>query len=164
MKIILLILSLFYFSCNNNSTSVVTDNLFSVRYVDSIIANIDTLCINNWGTELFYEIIDKHKNLNLNQYGFIYILNTECSVCIGSLIHFIQVSLELQEKRPVYVIFNELYFPVINYYLEKVNLDYSHLYFHDSSPYQYFIDISELSGQIFIIHHDKIVGSFFLEK
>jgi hypothetical protein len=130
------------------------------KYIDSMIVNIDTLRVDNIETTLFYDLIKNHTDINVHQCGFIYILNAECSACIGSLFDFIQLLQKLNKEIPVYVILEKQNIPVVNYYLEKVNLDYPYLFLHNNSQYQYIIDTKEKSGQVYIIYNNKITGSF----
>ena len=162
MRNFLLIFSVFCFSCKSHNSTDTADSLSMARYIDSMITNVDTLYVDKMKTELFYNMIQKHRDSNKHQYGLIYILDAECSACIGDLFEFVQIVQKLKNEIPVYVVVDNENIPVVNYYLEKVNLDYPHLSFHDNVLYQYFIDIKEDSRRIFIINEDKIANSFFL--
>jgi hypothetical protein len=153
--------SMLAISCGNNRKEVKTCNEANVRFLKEFILNTDagqtikdnTAVLPN---ELIADILatDRHTSL-------IYIVNSECSSCLGEFFDFIFHLKETKEKISITAVIADGTKALLTYYAEQFGVETDGLFFMENERYKYFHDtIEKYNGRVFYLFEGKIVNTF----
>ena len=104
------------------------------------------------------------KNANLT--GLIYVINSECSSCIGKFLDFIFHYKKSDNKLPIIAIIEVGTKEALIYHMEqtKLNTDID-LYLYENIDYKYVAEkLDKQNGRIFYLYKGTVINSFLYES
>jgi len=119
MKYLFIIVAMIFISCN--STNKKNDNIKKekVEFLNKIISERQPINNQDYDTTLFH--FDNLLATTKKQSSFIYVLNSDCSFCVGKFIDFLFHLNETNYPVPVNVIVHEGNTELVKFYIGKYN-------------------------------------------
>jgi hypothetical protein len=128
-----------------------SDTTYTLKYDDSVF-HLDTL------------INECSVNNNIHT-ALVYILNSECSICLGSLFDFLFHFQEIKETIPIIVIAEVGNKEILKYYIEQSQMTIVDLKYIENIDNKYVEGrLESYNGTIFYMYNDKIINSLSLNS
>ncbi len=159
MKYLLIIMAMMFISCNSTNKKNVNIIKEKVEFLNEIINERCSIDNQVYDTTLFH--FDKLLINLKKQSSFIYLLNSDCSFCVGQFIDFLFHLKETNYAIPVNVILTEGNTELVKFYISKYNqLEKLEINFLENKN-NYFVKnkMNVENGKIFYIN-DKCVKYF----
>jgi hypothetical protein len=157
-KFCIILFAGFLFSCSSNKKTEKEYNEERVQFLKEFVAKSDTLHAIKYDLSTFHfdELI------NNQQASFIYILNSECSVCIGEFLDFVLHLEKSKENLNLITIVNQGDKDIIQYYVKQFNGKWNiSPIFLENLNNKYVDDLLEKqNGTVFYVFRNKIINSF----
>jgi len=163
-----LIFVLFFVCCNSNKSSEKKYDENRVQFINNFIQNSDTSYNYPYDTKIFHigKLIDELHLKSPNQTGLIYVMNSECSACIGKFLDFVFYLKQSKNKFPIVAIIEVGTKETLTYYIEqtKLNKEFD-FYFYENIENKYIEgSLDNQNGKIFYIYKDRVINSFSYES
>jgi hypothetical protein len=93
------------------------------------------------------------------------LVNSECSICIGTLIEFLLLLDQTGQKIPVIIILEIGNKEIFDYYIGQCQFsDNIKVYYVENSNNEYVVGrLEDHNGEIFYLYEDKIINSLNFE-
>jgi hypothetical protein len=162
-KFYIILFAVFLFSCSSNKKNEKEYDEKRVQFLKDFVTKSDTLYTFKYDSDIFHfdELIDNQQIIN-RKTSLIYILNSECSVCIGEFLDFVFHLGKSEENLPLIAIINQGEKYTMQYYMEQFNEKQGiNLTFIENSSNKYVNDLLEKqNGKVFYIFKNKIINGF----
>ncbi|MDR0972763.1 MAG: hypothetical protein LBM61_02095 [Prevotellaceae bacterium] len=159
------LLFILLFGCQSRRRDKTQYDETKIAFLNNIIRETDTLSIDKYEKKLFdlVQLLNDKKGGNTAKFtGLIYILNSECSICIGDFIDFAMHLNRSSVNLPIITIIDVGNREAMKYYIEQTGLDKNiDMSFFTNKDFRYIKDaLVNHNGRVFYVYKDNIMKSF----
>jgi hypothetical protein len=156
----------FLICCNTAKKEAKQYNEKRYQFLIDFMSNTDTLSEYKYDKDIFHfeKLFDDHQN-HISK-AFIYVLNSECSICIGEFLDFVFHVKEIKDLMQIVVITESGSKETLNYYLEQTGLNNQiELSIYENIENKYIEgSLERQNGNVFYVHKNKIISKFSYES
>lgn len=105
--------------------------------------------------------VSKYYSQELNELenALVYILDGDCSVCIGDLVDFLSVLKDANNTLPVAILVTKENIVSVQYYVSRIKLDFKYKIFYQCTSKDT-DSLSFYNGSVLLISKHKIINAF----
>lgn len=148
--------------CNTNKKETQQHDEKRSQFLVDFVNNTDTVLDYQYDDRIFHfeELLHDHKDSHLK--GFIYVLNSECSICIGEFLDFIFHVKELKNLIRILVITEPGSKELLDYYLDQTGMNHVlELSVYENNQNKYIEGpLEKQNGNVFYLFKDRIINKF----
>ncbi len=163
--IICLIITLFLTSCNSNKKEEYDEK--RALFIKEFVTQVNALHPFEYDKMVFHmdKLINELRIGDESFTGLAYVINSECSVCIGEFLDFMSHLEKITERLPLIAIVEPGTKETLKYYIKQTGLETINLIFRENIVNRYIEGtLEKQNGMIFYIYKDKVINSFVYES